>query len=58
MLRRNIAGSDGRNGNAELSPMVTFLVSTALLVCVNIAVDHEARREGFDEQKGGVHLGT
>jgi hypothetical protein len=38
--------------------MVTFLVSTALLVCVNIAVDHEARREGFDEQKGGVHLGT
>ena len=58
MLRRNMPGSDGRNGNTELSPMVAFLIGTALLVWANLVVDHEARREGFDEHRGGLHLGT
>jgi hypothetical protein len=38
--------------------MVPFLVGLTILVALNLVVDHEARREGFDELRGGSRLGS
>lgn len=38
--------------------MLSFLLGLIALVVANLVVDHQARREGFDELKGGIRLGT
>ncbi len=38
--------------------MLTFIVSTAVLVLINLVTDHEAKLEGFNELKGGARLGS
>lgn len=38
--------------------MLPFLLGLSALVVTNLVTDHAARREGFDELKGGIHLGS
>ena len=38
--------------------MFPFLIGLTALVVTNLVTDHAARREGFDELKGGAHLGA
>jgi hypothetical protein len=58
MLRCSIRLRAGRKPQQELPEMVPFLLSLTVLVVVNLVTDHEARREGFDELRGGSRLGS
>ncbi|MCB4820246.1 hypothetical protein [Roseicella aerolata] len=40
------------------SPLPPFFLGLSVLLMVNLGVDHEARREGFDELKAGARLGA
>jgi hypothetical protein len=50
-------GEEGRNFTVE-TPMLAFLIGLAALVAANLATDHQLQREGFDELRGGIRLGT
>jgi hypothetical protein len=58
MLRCSIRERAGRNINLEMPPMIPFLLGLSALVVANLVTDHQARREGFDELKGGIRLGS
>jgi hypothetical protein len=38
--------------------VLSFLLGLSALVVANLVTDHAARREGFNEMKGGFHLGS
>jgi len=38
--------------------MMAFILGVAALVLTNLLTDHEARREGFDDLRGGVRIGA
>jgi hypothetical protein len=38
--------------------MLVFVLSLSALVAANLVTNHEAQREGFDELRGGVRLGS
>ena len=38
--------------------MLPFFLGLATLLVVNLVTDHEARREGLDELKAGIRLGS
>ncbi len=38
--------------------MLPFLLGLTALVVTNLVTDHAARREGFDELRGGIRLGS
>ena len=38
--------------------MLPFILGLSVLIVVNLVTDHEARREGFDELRGGFRPGV
>lgn len=38
--------------------MLPFLLGLSVIVVANLVTDHAVRREGFDELKGGLRLGS